>query len=95
MNKEQASENYIQGKLKSHQEYLGCEESRRMTLIQEDLYSVQQSFEDGWDEANKTMTEKACKWLFDNAQNYMLVTGGGYWFNNIGLSENFKKAMEG
>lgn len=58
MNKEQASENYIKRKLKDHQEYLGCEESRRMTLIQEDLYSVQQAFEDGWDEARKNMLIK-------------------------------------
>ena len=42
--KEQASEAYIKGKLRDHQEYLGCEERRRMTLIQSDMYSVQKAF---------------------------------------------------
>ena len=58
MNKEQASEAYIKGKLRDHQEYLGCEESRRMTLIQSDMYTVQQAFEDGWDEAKKQSENK-------------------------------------
>ena len=58
MNKEQASEAYIKGKLRDHQEYLGCEESRRMTLIQSDMYTVQQAFEDGWEEARKHMLIK-------------------------------------
>lgn len=63
MNKEQASEEYIKGKLRDSNDYLGCEERRRMTLIQSDMYTVQQAFEDGWDEAKKTMIEKACKWM--------------------------------
>lgn len=52
------------------------------------------AFEEGAQWADKTMIERACKWLFDNAKYYILVTGGGYWFNNVGLSENFKKAMK-
>ena len=53
MNKEQASEAYIKGKLRDHQEYLGCEEHRRKQLITCDLYDLEQAFEDGWDEAKK------------------------------------------
>lgn len=63
-NKEQASEAYIKGKLRDHQEYLGCEESRRMTLIQSDMYTVQEAFEDGWDEAKKILLDKVCDCLY-------------------------------
>lgn len=59
MNKEQASEAYIKGKLKDHQEYLGCEERRRMKLIQSDMYKVQKAFEDGWEEAKKQSENKS------------------------------------
>ena len=62
--KEQASEAYIKGKLRDHQEYLGCEESRRMTLIQNDMYTVQQAFEDGWDKSKKTLLDKVCDYLY-------------------------------
>lgn len=59
MNKEQASEAYIKGKLRDHREYLGCEERRRMTLIQNDMYTVQQAFEDGWDAAMEELRKKS------------------------------------
>lgn len=62
--KEQASEAYIKGKLKDYQEYLGCEERRRMKLIQSDMYKVQKAFEDGWDEAKKTLLDKVCDYLY-------------------------------
>lgn len=58
MNKEQASEAYIKGKLRNHQEYHGCDENRRMTLIQSDMYVVQQAFEDGYDAARKELLDK-------------------------------------
>lgn len=63
MNKEQYSEAYIKGKLRDHQEYLGCEEHRRKQLITCDLYDMEQAFEDGWEESSKTIIDKACKWL--------------------------------
>lgn len=63
MKKEQASEKYIKGKLRDHKEYLGCEEIRRMTLIQSDMYTVRQTFEDGWDEAKKQLVENVKKSL--------------------------------
>lgn len=62
--KEQASEAYIKGKLRDHQEYLGCEENRRMTLIQSDMYTVQEAFEDGWDGAIKSRTAEVVDWLY-------------------------------
>lgn len=58
MNKEQASEAYIKGKLRDHQEYLGCEEHRRKRLITCDLYDLEQAFEDGWDAAKKQSENK-------------------------------------
>lgn len=91
MNKEKASEAYIKGKLRDHQEYLGCEESRRMTLIQSDMYTVQEAFEDGWDEAKKTLLDKVCDYLYKlNRMN----------FNEYGRNcplvhvPDFRKAME-
>ena len=51
MNKEQASEAYIKGKLRDSREYLGCEGNCRKRLITCDLYDLEQAFEDGWDEA--------------------------------------------
>lgn len=96
-NKEQASEAYIKGKLRDHQEYLGCEEMRRMVLIQEDLYSVQQAFEDGWDEAKEKLLDRAVLWLRENVCKYAInvtpdsgdfkvIMGGRLW-------KDFKKAM--
>lgn len=51
--KEIESEKYIKEKLKSHNEYLGLDESRRMTLITSDMYDLQQAFEDGYECATK------------------------------------------
>ena len=64
MNKEQASENYIKGKLRDNQEYLGCEEHRRKQLITCDLYDLEQAFEDGWDEAINSRTAEVVDWLY-------------------------------
>ena len=108
MNKKQASEAYIKAKLRDSREYLGCEESRRMTLIQSDMYTVQEAFEDGWEESSKTMIEKAEKWL----EHFLEKTiqkpsiNDGYTSDVIDLAEfnrrrlieevlyDFKKAME-
>ena len=93
MNKEQASKAYIKGKLRDHQEYLGCEERRRMTLIQSDMYTVQEAFEDGWEEFSKTMIEKAEKWLSDidfDMEYYNYEDG----FSKEQFIEDFKKTME-
>lgn len=62
--KEQASEAYIKGKLRDHQEYLCCEESRRKQLITCDLYDLEQAFEDGWDGAIKSRTAEVIDWLY-------------------------------
>lgn len=35
-----------------------------MTLIQSDMYTVQEAFEDGWDELKKTLLDKACDYLY-------------------------------
>lgn len=51
--KEIESEKYIKKKLKSHNEYLGLDEHRRMTLITSDMYELQQAFEEGYECATK------------------------------------------
>lgn len=51
--KEIESEKYIKEKLKSHNEYLGLDEYRRMTLITSDMYDLQQAFEDGYECATR------------------------------------------
>lgn len=51
--KEIESEKYIKEKLKSHNEYLGLDEHRRMTLITSDMYELQQAFKDGYECATK------------------------------------------
>lgn len=56
--KEIESEKYIKKKLKSHNEYLGLDEHRRMTLITSDMYELQQAFEDGYECATKWINVK-------------------------------------
>lgn len=53
MTREEASNKYIERFLQDNRDYLGCEKHRRMTLIQKDLYDIQQAFEDGWEAACK------------------------------------------
>lgn len=52
------SRKYIKKKLKSHNEYLGLNEHRRMTLITSDMYELQQTFEDGYECATKWIDVK-------------------------------------
>jgi hypothetical protein len=37
--------------------------------------------------------ERVCEWLSDNTGKYIIVTGGGYWFNDIEFIKDLKKAM--
>jgi hypothetical protein len=95
VNKEQASEAYIKGKLRDHQEYLGCGERRRMKLIQSDMYKVQKAFENGWDEAKKKLLDKSCAWLEQHQESYdMYDAWRGDYVNFKSLIIDFRKAME-
>mgnify|MGYP007111659886 CR=1 FL=1 len=60
---EKASEKYIEYYLKSSNEYPLCDNRKRMSLIQVDLYKMQEAFENGMKEADKTMLDRACEWL--------------------------------
>lgn len=91
MNKEQASDAYIKGKLRDHQEYLGCEEHRRKQLITCDLYDMEQAFEDGWEKSSKTIIDKACKW-FDSIDTDKYMDSNIFQMSD--LIRDFKKAME-
>lgn len=91
MTKEQASELYIKGKLRDSNDYLGCEESRRMTLIQSDMYTVQQAFEDGAVWAGQTMIKKTCDYLYK--LNQMNLKEHGRLCPLVDIAE-FRKVME-
>lgn len=49
---------------------------------------------DGVRLADNTMIDKSCKWLLDNTGKYMIVSGGGYWFNDIEFIKDFKRYLE-
>lgn len=63
---EKASNKYIESYLKSSNEYPLCDNRKRMSLIQVDLYKMQKAFEKGMKEADKTMLDRACKWLAEH-----------------------------
>ena len=42
----------------------------------------------------KQWLEKACKWLLDNAGEYMVVCWDGYWFNDVRLVKDLRKYLE-
>lgn len=42
----------------------------------------------------KALIDKACEWLVDNARNYIVSNGGGYWYDSVKLKHAFKRAME-
>lgn len=97
MIKERESAAYIKEKLQYYTKYQNESHHCRMTLIQEDLYSVQQAFEDGWDEAKEKLLDRAILWLRENVCNYAInvtpdsgdfkvIMGGRLW-------KDFKKAM--
>lgn len=84
---EKASNKYIEGYLKSSNEYPFCDNRKRMSLIQVDLYKMQKAFERGMKEADKILTDKACEWL--KHQGEMV----GILFQEDFI-ERFKEAME-
>lgn len=45
-----------------------------------------------WKESQ--MTEKACEWLEDNVDGYMVIDEGGDGFMHFSLINEFRKAME-
>jgi hypothetical protein len=38
--------------------------------------------------------KKAYEWLLDNTGKYMVISGGGYWFNDIEFIKDFKTHLE-
>lgn len=44
--------------------------------------------------ADKTMIDKICDWLLNNAQSYMKVIGSNYYYDSIGLTKNLRQIME-
>lgn len=52
------SKRYIEDYLKSSNLYLGCSDHRRKTLIEVDLYRLQEAFEDGFKAAVELYKQK-------------------------------------
>ena len=44
--------------------------------------------------ADKTMLDKVCDWLLNNADSYVMMKGCSCYYNNIGLVNDLRKAME-
>lgn len=44
--------------------------------------------------ADRTMVDKVCDWLLNHADNYVVMAGCGCYYNNIGLVNDLRKAME-
>ena len=97
---EKASDKYIEDYLKSSNEYPLCDNRKRMSLIQVDLYKMQEAFENGMKEADKTMLDRAYEWLKNNIDLYSETAfniKSGY--TEITLTDKFetafRQAMEG
>lgn len=57
-------------------------------------FSLMESFRCGAQWADKTMIDKACKWLSENISNYIDVYVSDYSIYEDELIEDFRKAME-
>lgn len=53
------------------------------------MYAIQKTGE----RTKREVINKACEWLVDNARNYIVSNGGGYWYDSVKLKHAFKKAM--
>lgn len=80
------SEAYIQAKLLDHQEYLGCGEHRRKTLIMSDMYQLQDAYEDGYRQAVKD----AINILIDMSNDGYLID----IHNHEEFEKQFRRIME-
>lgn len=89
---EKASNKYIEDYLKSSGEYPLCDNRKRMSLIQVDLYKMQEAFEDGMKKADKTMLDRACEWLKKNIDLYAYESSNTH-YPEIKLTECFEEAF--
>lgn len=72
--REQAANNYVKGADKLHGYKYGIED-------------VKCGYLEGWADADKTMLDRVCKWLKDNASIYQSASG-------FYLANDLRKAME-
>jgi hypothetical protein len=72
----------------------------REASINPDIKDVQKSviyslgFIEGAQWADKSMIEKVCDWLVENAKNYMMQGEGHYWYDSVKLKHAIKKVMK-
>lgn len=69
-------------------------DATRSTHNQEIVNSYVTGYNKGKLDSKIEFIEKACNWLLDNTGKYMVVSGGGYWFNDIEFIKDFKTHLE-
>jgi hypothetical protein len=57
------------------------------------MYSL--GFIDGAQYADKSMIDKVCDWLVENAKNYMMKGEERCWYDCVKLKHDIKKVMKG
>lgn len=61
---------------------------------EDDIDLIEKAYIEGAKGADKTMIEKACKWIEENLTKYLMMDESGYYMNDDEFIYNFKKAME-
>jgi hypothetical protein len=56
------------------------------------MYSL--GFIEGAQWADKSMIDKICNWIVENAKNYMMKGEERYWYNSVKLKHDIKKVMK-
>ena len=70
------------------------EEMRQEMNRQCSNYRERICFRQGFEEADRTMIERASKWLQDNIERYVQPIGYGRMLDKGKLIDDFKKAMQ-
>lgn len=73
----------------------------REASVNPDIKDVQKSvmyslgFIEGAQWADRSMIDKVCDWLVENAKNYMMQGEGRCWYDCVKLKHAIKKVMKG
>lgn len=59
-----------------------------------DIELIEKAFIEGAKWADKTMIEKASKWIEENLTKYLMMDESGYYMNDEEFIYNFKRAMK-
>ena len=70
-----------------------CARGRKMSLDVFEGYEVESAYEAGYEQAEKDVIERACRWLLDNYDNYFDEDGRTTSTLNEFMVGDFKRAM--